>query len=48
MKKKAHIYEKIKKFNNKIIVPGDKSISIRLFALIFVERSVTITLPTIW
>ena len=29
MKKKAYIYEKIKNFNKKISVPGDKSLSIR-------------------
>ena len=33
MKKKAYINEKIKKFNKKIIVPGDKSISIRFILM---------------
>ncbi len=33
MKKKVYINEKIKKFNKKIIVPGDKSISIRFVLL---------------
>tara|TARA_B100001146_G_C16191251_1_gene439215 strand:- start:444 stop:1769 length:1326 start_codon:yes stop_codon:yes gene_type:complete len=33
MKKKAYINEKIKKFNREIIVPGDKSISIRFVLL---------------
>ena len=33
MKKKVFINEKIKKFNNKIIVPGDKSISIRFILM---------------
>ena len=33
MKKKAYINEKIKKFNKEIIVPGDKSISIRFVLL---------------
>jgi len=33
MKKKAYIYEKIKNFNKKISVPGDKSLSIRFVLL---------------
>ena len=33
MKKKAYINEKIKKFNKEIIVPGDKSLSIRFVLL---------------
>ena len=33
MKKKAYIYEKIKNFNKKIVVPGDKSLSIRFILL---------------
>ena len=46
MKKKAHIYEKIKKFNNKIIVPGDKSISIRfiLMAAMAIGKSTAINI----
>ena len=33
MKKKAYIYEKIKNFNKKINIPGDKSLSIRFILL---------------